>query len=130
MSEEDKRRSDRVVINREFENFEAFVEEYVTNISRTGVFIRTKTPLPAGTRVRLRFSVILTEIEGRRISRVTADGKVTTVAETGGGVFAVGDYEVSGIALDEFGEVLLDDGAPGAAKDVADEENVQKNSRD
>ena len=76
MSEEDKRRSDRVVINREFENFEAFVEEYVTNISRTGVFIRTKTPLPAGTRVRLRFSVILTEIE-----TVEGEGEVVRVQD-------------------------------------------------
>jgi gluconolactonase len=30
-------------------------------------------------------SVILTEIKGRRLSRVTPDGKKTTVAETGGG---------------------------------------------
>jgi len=76
MSEDDKRRAERVVINREFENFEAFVEEYVTNISRTGVFIRTKTPLPIGTRVRLRFSVIMTEIE-----TVEGEGEVVRVQD-------------------------------------------------
>ena len=76
MSEDDKRRAERVVINREFENFEAFVEEYVTNISRPGVFIRTKTPLPIGTRVRLRFSVIMTEIE-----TVEGEGEVVRVQD-------------------------------------------------
>ena len=76
MGEDDKRRAERVVINREFENFEAFVEEYVTNISRTGVFIRTKTPLPIGTRVRLRFSVIMTEIE-----TVEGEGEVVRVQD-------------------------------------------------
>ena len=76
MNDDDKRRAERVVINREFENFEAFVEEYVTNISRTGVFIRTKTPLPIGTRVRLRFSVIMTEIE-----TVEGEGEVVRVQD-------------------------------------------------
>jgi uncharacterized protein (TIGR02266 family) len=76
MNEDEKRRAERVVINREFENFEAFVEEYVTNISRTGVFIRTKTPLPIGTRVRLRFSVIMTEIE-----TVEGEGEVVRVQD-------------------------------------------------
>ncbi|MBI5500838.1 MAG: PilZ domain-containing protein [Deltaproteobacteria bacterium] len=76
MNDDDKRRAERVVINREFENFETFVEEYVTNISRTGVFIRSKTPLPVGTRVRLRFSVIMTEIE-----TVEGEGEVVRVQD-------------------------------------------------
>jgi uncharacterized protein (TIGR02266 family) len=76
MNEDEKRRAERVMINKEFENFEAFVEEYVTNISRTGVFIRTKTPLPIGTRVRLRFSVIMTEIE-----TVEGEGEVVRVQD-------------------------------------------------
>ncbi|MBI5487720.1 MAG: PilZ domain-containing protein [Deltaproteobacteria bacterium] len=76
MNDDDKRRAERVVINREFENFETFVEEYVTNISRTGVFIRSKAPLPVGTRVRLRFSVIMTEIE-----TVEGEGEVVRVQD-------------------------------------------------
>ena len=35
----------------------------MTNISRTGAFIRSRDPLPVGTRVNLRFSVILDEVE-------------------------------------------------------------------
>lgn len=56
-------RDPRVTINHEFESVEQFITEYVTNISRSGVFIRSKDPLPAGTRVHLRFTVIVDEIE-------------------------------------------------------------------
>ncbi len=56
-------REERVSINREFESVEQFITEYVTNISRSGVFIRSKDPLPVGTRVNLRFTVIMDEIE-------------------------------------------------------------------
>ena len=57
------RRDDRVTINKEFESYDSFINEYVTNISRTGVFVRSKTPLPVGTRVNLRFTEIMDDIE-------------------------------------------------------------------
>jgi len=57
------RREQRVTINKEFESFDAFVQEYVTNISRTGAFIKSKTPLPLGTIVNLRFTVIMDDME-------------------------------------------------------------------
>lgn len=57
------RKDERVTINKEFESYDAFISEYVTNISRTGVFIRSKTPLPIGTKVNLRFTVIMDDIE-------------------------------------------------------------------
>jgi hypothetical protein len=57
------RREERVTINKEFESFDAFVEEYVTNISRTGAFIKSKKPLPLGTVVNLRFTIIMDEME-------------------------------------------------------------------
>jgi uncharacterized protein (TIGR02266 family) len=60
---EKRRQYERVTINREFESFDAFIQEYVTNISRTGVFIKSKQPLPVGTRVNLRFTVIVDDIE-------------------------------------------------------------------
>ena len=59
----DQRTSDRVTINKEFESFDAFIQEYVTNISRTGVFVKSKQPLPIGTRVNLKFTVIMDDIE-------------------------------------------------------------------
>src|SRR3954464_4448620 len=57
------RREARVTINKEFESFDAFIQEYVTNISRTGAFIKSKTPLPIGTQVNLRFTVIMDDME-------------------------------------------------------------------
>jgi hypothetical protein len=60
---DDKRRELRVTINKEFESFDAFIQEYVTNISRTGVFIKSSTPLKVGTSVNLRFTVIMEDIE-------------------------------------------------------------------
>jgi hypothetical protein len=63
VSEDDKRDGERVTINKEFESFDAFIQEYVTNISRTGVFIKSTSPLAVGTRVNLRFTVIMDDIE-------------------------------------------------------------------
>ena len=57
------RREERVTINKEFESYDAFINEYVTNISRTGVFVKSKTPLAIGTKVNLRFTVIMDDIE-------------------------------------------------------------------
>jgi uncharacterized protein (TIGR02266 family) len=74
MSDEDKRAGERLTINKEFESFDAFIQEYVTNISRTGVFIKTQTPLAVGTRVNLRFTVIMDDIE-----TIEGVGEVTRV---------------------------------------------------
>jgi uncharacterized protein (TIGR02266 family) len=57
------RQSERVTINKEFDSFDQFIQEYVTNISRSGVFIKTREPLPVGTEVNLRFTVIMDDIE-------------------------------------------------------------------
>jgi uncharacterized protein (TIGR02266 family) len=57
------RKEERVTINKEFESYDAFIAEYVTNISRSGVFIRSKTPLSVGTKVNLCFTVIMDDIE-------------------------------------------------------------------
>lgn len=60
---ETDRRAERLTINKEFESFDAFIQEYVTNISKTGVFIKSKSPLPVGTKVNLRFTLIMDDIE-------------------------------------------------------------------
>jgi hypothetical protein len=56
-------RNDRVTINHEFASLDALLTEYVSNISASGVFIRSKTPLDVGTRVNLKFTVIVDELE-------------------------------------------------------------------
>ena len=74
----DSRESERVTINKEFSSFDEFLQEYVTNISRSGVFIKTKSPLAIGTVVNLRFTVIMEGIETvegtGEVMRITADG--------------------------------------------------------
>lgn len=59
----ESRKNERVTINKEFDSFDQFIKEYVTNISETGVFIKTSDPLPIGTKVDLRFTVIMEDIE-------------------------------------------------------------------
>lgn len=78
------RREERVTINKEFESFDAFISEYVTNISRTGVFVRSKTPLSVGTQVNLRFTVIMDDIE-----TVEGIGEVVRVHEDPAGMGVV-----------------------------------------
>ena len=84
MNDKDQRREERITINKEFESFDAFINEYVTNISRTGVFIRSKTPLPVGTTVNLRFTVIMDDIES-----IEGTGKVVRVEEDPAGMGVV-----------------------------------------
>jgi len=76
-----KRVDERITINKEFESFDAFIQEYVTNISRSGVFIRAQSPLPVGTQVNLRFTVIMDDME-----TIEGIGEVVRVDKDGMGV--------------------------------------------
>tara|TARA_B100000683_G_scaffold188461_2_gene181715 strand:- start:381 stop:713 length:333 start_codon:yes stop_codon:yes gene_type:complete len=58
VNDDTRRGAKRVSINREFGIMDDSIGEYVTDISRTGVFIRTDNPLPIGTYVELKFSVV------------------------------------------------------------------------
>lgn len=78
------RRDARVTINKEFESFDAFIQEYVTNISRTGAFIKSRTPLAIGTKVNLCFTVIMDDIE-----TVEGIGEVVRVEENPSGMGVV-----------------------------------------
>lgn len=59
----DQRAHERIRVNHEFKNIDAFLSEYVADISRGGVFIRSRAPLEIGTRVELRFTIILEDVE-------------------------------------------------------------------
>ncbi|MBE2251768.1 MAG: PilZ domain-containing protein [Myxococcus sp.] len=74
----ERRVSVRKTINHEFASVDEFINEYVTNISRSGVFIRSDEPLPIGTRVNLRFTVIHDELE-----TIEGLGEVRRVVERG-----------------------------------------------
>lgn len=78
------RQEPRLTINKEFDSFDQFIQEYVTNISQSGVFIKTKTPLPIGTQVDLRFSVIMDGIE-----TIEGIGEVVRVSDDPAGMGVV-----------------------------------------
>lgn len=94
------RREERMTINKEFESFDAFIEEYVTNISRTGVFIKSNQPMTVGTRVNLRFTVITDGIE-----TIEGVGEVVRVEKDPPGVGVV-FRELSGYSKDLIDKLL------------------------
>ncbi len=100
MADEDKRANDRLTINKEFESFDAFIQEYVTNISRTGVFIKSVTPLKVGTPVNLRFTVIMDDIE-----TIEGIGEVVRVEKDPPGMGVV-FRELSGYSKDLLDKLL------------------------
>jgi len=69
-----KQREARLTLNKEFESFDAFMREYVTNVSKTGAFVLRADPLPVGTEVNLCFTVIMDGVE-----TVEGVGKVVRV---------------------------------------------------
>jgi uncharacterized protein (TIGR02266 family) len=84
--DEGRRVEERVTINQEFESLDAFVREYVANISRSGAFLRCNEPMPVGTRVRVKFVVIDDEIEN-----VEGEGEVVRVQNDPPGMGVVFD---------------------------------------
>lgn len=72
----ERRNHERLGVNEEFSVIDEYIAEYVSSISRGGVFIRSKNPLPVGTRVVLKFSVIVEDIEV-----VDGEGEVVRVEE-------------------------------------------------
>jgi len=100
MDDEKRRSQERVTINKEFESFDAFIQEYITNISRTGVFIKSSSVLPVGTRVNLRFTVIMDDIE-----TIEGIGEVVRVEKEPPGMGVV-FRELSGYSKDLIDKLL------------------------
>lgn len=94
------RQEHRLTINKEFDSFDQFIQEYVTNISQSGVFIKTKTPLPIGTQVDLRFSVIMDGIE-----TIEGIGEVVRVSDDPPGMGVV-FRELSNYSQNLIGKLL------------------------
>jgi uncharacterized protein (TIGR02266 family) len=81
---ESRRQEARVTINKEFDSFDQFVREYVTNISRSGVFIKTATPLSIGSVVNLKFTVVMDGVE-----TIEGEGEVVRVEQNPSGMGVV-----------------------------------------
>ncbi len=87
-SQSEQRGEQRRTINKEFDSLESFISEYVANISRSGVFISSRAPLPIGTVVNLEFTVLM-------------DG-VHTIVGTGEVVRVVDDPPGMGVVFTEL----------------------------
>jgi Tfp pilus assembly protein PilZ len=107
-----ERLNERVTINQEFDSFDQFISEYVTNISLTGAFIKTAEPLRVGTQVSLRFSVIMSDIE-----LIEGTGEVTRVQldPPGMGVAFKDLTERSRVVIERLMAVHAGEVAPGEA---------------
>lgn len=59
-SEADRRRAPRVLVDLEvdYASEENYLFAYITDISATGIFVRTTTPEPPGTHLNLRFAAV------------------------------------------------------------------------
>jgi hypothetical protein len=79
-----RRQEPRLTINKEFDSFDQFVREYVTNISRSGVFIKTAEPLSVGSIVNLRFTVVMDDVE-----TIEGEGEVVRVESEPSGMGVV-----------------------------------------
>lgn len=79
-AQHEQRRHDRVPVNQEFAPIADYISEYVTDLSRGGVFIRTDNPLPVGTTVNLNFSVIVEDVR-----TIEGEGEVVRVDQSAEG---------------------------------------------
>jgi uncharacterized protein (TIGR02266 family) len=83
-------------VNVEFDSIESFVTQYVSNISRSGAFIRTQTPLPVGSLLNLRFTIMADDPEV-----VEGTGEVVRVSEEPRGM------GVAFVGLDDHSKELI-----------------------
>jgi len=104
------RKNERVTINKEFDSFDQFIQEYVTNISESGAFIKTQDPLPIGSEVNLRFTVIMDDIE-----TIEGVGKVVRVQTDPPGMGVVFKH------LSSYSQALIGKLLTGGASDSDDE---------
>ncbi len=102
MNEDQKRRgAERSRVNREFDTMDEFIAEYVSDISRSGVFIRSDDPLPRGTKVELRFTIIDEDME-----IIEGIGEVTRIVRAGPGL--VPGMGVAFVQLTASSQALVD----------------------
>lgn len=77
MRAEPRRLDARVRVNQRFDEFEAHLDAWVSDLSRKGAFVRTRAPLAPGERVALYFTVLEPEmacVEGvGEVVRVQSD---------------------------------------------------------
>lgn len=73
---DDRRRAPRVLVDLEvdYASEENYLFAYITDISETGIFVRTTTPEPPGTLLNLRFAP-----DGNKAKAIEVEGSVIWV---------------------------------------------------
>ncbi len=81
ISDADRRRAPRVLLNLEvdYASEENYLFAYITDISATGIFVRTTTPEQPGTHLNLKFQ--LPPPENPRLARGQQDRKIEVEGE-------------------------------------------------
>ena len=97
----DRRIETRQTVNLDFASVDEFINEYVSNISRSGVFIKSDDPLPIGTRVTLKFTVIMDDLE-------TIEGVGEVVRNVAGGPGIQAGMGVVFISLTGYSRQLVE----------------------
>jgi uncharacterized protein (TIGR02266 family) len=97
----DRRIETRQTVNLDFASVDEFIAEYVSNISRSGVFIKSEEPLPVGTRVTLKFTVIMDDLE-----TIEGVGEVVRTIEKAPGIQA--GMGVVFISLTQYSRQLVE----------------------
>ena len=75
-SDLEQRHGERVPINRRFESLASFIDQYAYDLSQSGCFVRTEHPLPVGTMVRFKYTIVTEQIE-----QIEGTGEVMRVSE-------------------------------------------------
>lgn len=70
-----------MTVNKEFASAEDFVDQYVSNISTSGVFVRCDEELTVGTHVNLQFTILADEVE-----TISGIGEIVRVQEEPRGI--------------------------------------------
>ena len=77
----DRRRAPRVLVDLEvdYASEENYLFAYITDISATGIFVRTTTPEQPGTHLNLRFQLLPPESDPKLNTKIEVEGEVIWV---------------------------------------------------
>lgn len=81
----DQRAHERVDVGEDYEPIESLVNQYTTNLSRGGVFIRTTQPMAVGTEVNLKIPVYGDDEDDDDLRFIEGLGRVVRADSTPGG---------------------------------------------
>ncbi len=86
-----------------YSTHQGFAIDWITNISKGGMFIKTENPLPVGTQLEIKFSV------PEQDEIISAEGEVRWVAPPSHGEFVVPGMGIKITKIDEKSKKFLEE---------------------